>query len=98
MTRKNRARHRIGGVHHVRLGHRKCRDVVGDRIEVLGIAGALRRAGCGAPFVMSDGASDDMPSHSRPSPTDHQYARSMKARLRVTIRRAPDVGKRVDRA
>src|SRR6516165_5350663 len=44
MTRKYGAGHRIGGVHHVRLGHREGRDVVGDRVEVLGIAGALRCA------------------------------------------------------
>ena len=45
MTREYRAGHRIGGVHHVRLRHRKGRDIVGDRIEVLSVAGSLRRPG-----------------------------------------------------
>src|SRR6516164_3947538 len=35
MTRKDVTGHRIGGVHHVRLRHRKRRDVVGNRVEVL---------------------------------------------------------------
>src|SRR5215831_9983921 len=47
MTRQYRAGHGIGGVHNVRLGHRKSRDVVGDRVEVLGIACTLRGAGAG---------------------------------------------------
>ena len=44
VMRKDRLSHRIVRVHHLRTGHRQRRDVVGNRIEVLRIAGSLRRA------------------------------------------------------
>src|SRR6516162_3255880 len=74
MTRKYGAGHRIGGVHHVRLGHREGRDVVGDRVEVLGIAGALR---C-ADTRTTEGSDKSQRGDEDEAGTVHQLIRSRK--------------------
>src|SRR6516162_2402541 len=74
MKRKYGVGHRIGGVHHVRLGHREGRDVVGDRVEVLGIAGALRRANTRT----TDGSEKSQRGDKDEAGTVHQLIRSTK--------------------
>src|ERR1700756_5010475 len=59
VVREDGTGHRIGGVHHVRLRHRKRRDVVGDPVEVLGIAGTLWRTDYSATYSSGNRQQDD---------------------------------------
>ncbi len=51
--------HRVGGGHYVRMSHRQRRDVVRDRVQVLSVAGSVRRTDEAATYCTNERKYDE---------------------------------------